>query len=1330
MSSKFIKKTFNKNYFIKRKKTFLLIGPFVIATVPILSSVSLSQNFSTLNQYFGPYSFGDKFFASYGDLVDYVDKNSKVINLEGNNSKWTATINGVTRTFNDPNELRQTLLENLVKVKQVKTDVDLSKYAGPNGILGLTNQEVWKHITPVSNEKNIVYQGNNDQTYTNQEDAYKSYFHTKEGYIFNGITFSDKTSLKNYLERDYFPNRQNTNNTVVITSPNGKSLPIDLTKQNAQELLNNFITENAELRLNYKTNENNIVDITRNNLSSTMDQVNIKDLNYQHIQSNEGESRYIIDNSDNADLIGPYFYKGILDISSFKNKDMWKKVNGVAKSVYAESKVDSVIGSFFTSIINDDNNLNKIQAESDNTNTLLFRTLLSVTDNSTEGEVKEKTYDQWFLEELRIKSPELARAVIKANDAMMTGKKYNSFYKIPVLYSFLMQRAISWELGQDVINLIVDYFTNVCNFIQDILEFASLYNGNLLLSKDKQHTFDMVKFFQIGNPEYDINTSTAYFLNEIKTNYPNLVAMTYAYTQAENNISLAGGMIPFDSVSFDFLWESGIIDANDLYAIKEDLRGVYNTFSQLDIKDMVPIYVINNKNPEVKKIQLEEPDVSKWGDKLKTIKTTRSGQDLYFLLSAIGAKNNQYFSMAEGVLGSEIAIFVESGTIVSGGYLDRLQKSRRDVDLLPLFINLVKANEGKIKAYRIYLAFMLDSKTKSNVFANRKDDMSYDEFTRRLAYLITIVFGSASLVASSLRGVYTTSKNDGVGDSLQSGKVIQVDKNPIFGILDPVDTNHGDSVSVNVGDQIDRGNLHRYDGDINSVRSDFLNPNVASGGITSREYWLQIDSLTREIINQGTSEIEWIVNDGLTSSSVRRNSTSSTIINPIDNVQISQASSFADEADLISLHSSSSSSDVNHKVSPEFNKTKKNWWSGYTSKFEKIKKNILTVLDHALEIFAATLSILELAFFFYDLFKETYTQNFYQYTTADGTSFYWNGGLSVSKYFGFVNYEISNISQMELIDPVVITLPQVEEYYYYNGIKYYDSSELKRRILLNYINGNDSPRNPKFNKYFALIGNEDATSKTIEELTQKVIKSLNITMNQNGSFDISKLNKESPYIQTLSASYDYGYVIPDSDNNVTLIQNIVDNIRPAYFVKLPSVNSNNIAQGQAGEITKLPGKYWDGMKVVDNGEVPDVLFDNSANDLKEGIKDQNIWNSENFKESVYTTASYQSLQKLYETFKTKFNIASKEILNIANTSGKYNQLPSGVTIQNLYEVKDARTNRIYTFYDINKASSFISENVKFNKIIDSSEIKIEFEGKYFSSKNELFDWVHRNMTSL
>ncbi len=1324
MSKNIVKRKNNKSFFKTRKNLFLLTGATVVAAAPITSSVAISTN-AALNTFRGAYSLGDMRFGSYNELMNYVNNNSKTVNVEGNNSKWTVTLNGVTRTYNDPNVLRQSLYNDFIKTRTVKTDVDLADYAGTGGVLGLTNQDVWKHVSDNVNQSNIVYQGANDQTYSTEDEAYKSYFQTQQGYTFNGINFSTKDSLKGYLEKEYFPNKQNNQNTVVITSPSGNSLPIDLTKQGAYDQLSNFITENSELRLNYKSDDNGVVDITRNNLSSTMDQVNIKDLNYQHIQSNEGESRYILDNSDSADLIGPYFYKGILDIPSFKNKQMWKKVNGVSKSVYAESKIDSTISSFFTSIINDDNNLNKVQAEDGKTHTLLFRTLLTTTDN--------KSYDEWFLDELKLLTPDLADAVIKANDAMMTGKKYNSFYKIPVLYSFLMQRAISWGLGQDVINLIVNYFTSVCNFIQDILEFVSLYSKDLLLSKDKQHTFDMVKFLQIGNPEYDINTSTTYFLNELKANYPNLVAMSYAYTQAENNISLAGGLIPFESVSFDFLWESGVIDTTELYSIKNDLKAVYDTFSQLDINDMIKIYVENNKKVEVKDIQ-NQP-LNTWSDKLKEIKTPRTNQDLQFLLSAIGTKNNQYFSLAESVLSTEISLFLETGTIVAGGYLDRLSNYQSNKTIIPLFINLVKGNEGKVKAYRVYLAFMLDIKTNSNVFNDGKTDMSSVEFARRLSYLITIVFGTSLLVSSSISKLYTPVK--------EATEVFQVFENPLFDWVDGFsDSTIGDSISINIGQSVQSGSLRIFNGDIDSVHSTYRNPyapSVPSTGSPSIpsdlfDFSIQLDPLTDAIFNSSDSDIYRLINEGLTMTPIDRSPVSSTIITPFDQAEVIQASSFNDEVDLVSIHSSTNGGGTGIVGTPQtnvdFEKTKKSWWSGYTSKFQKLKEGIATVLNYALEIFSTTISILELAFFFYDLFKETYTQNFYQYTTVDGTSFYWNGGLTVSKYFGFVTNEISSIDDMKLIDPVQITLPQIEEYYYYNGLKYYNPDELKRRVLLNYMNGTDTPTNTKFTKYYALLGNEDATAKTNEELINKVINSLGLTKNDNGSFDISKLNKNSPYIQTLSASYDYGYVIPEGDNNVTLVQNILNNIRPANFVALPELGQNNIATGKAGVISQLPGKYWDGSKVVDNSSIGNVIVDNSANDLQPGITDLMIWRQENFKEVDHNTANQNSLTALYAKFKTMFSVASKELLNISFSNSKYSQLPNGVNIKNIYEVRDATTGKIFSFYDFNSATSFLNKSANFTKYTDNSGTRIYFKGMYFNNKNELLSWVHKNMVSL
>ena len=613
--------------------------------------------------------------------------------------------------------------------------------------------------------------------------------------------------------------------------------------------------------------------------------------------------------------------------------------------------------------------------------------------------------------------------------------------------------------------------------------------------------------------------------------------------------------------------------------------------------------------------------------------------------------------------------------------------------------------------------------------------MSYVEFARRLSYLITIVFGTSLLVSSSISKLYTPVK--------EATEVFQVFENPLFDWVDGFsDSTIGDSISINIGQSVQSGSLRIFNGDIDSVDIAYRNPyapSVPSTGSPSIpsdlfDFSIQLDPLTDAIFNSSDSDIYRLINEGLTMTPIDRSPTSSTIITPFDQAEIIQASSFNDEVDLVSIHSNTNGGGTGIVGTPQtnvdFEKTKKSWWSGYTSKFQKLKEGIATVLNYALEIFSTTISILELAFFFYDLFKETYTQNFYQYTTVDGTSFYWNGGLTVSKYFGFVTNEISNIDDMKLIDPVQITLPQIEEYYYYNGLKYYNPDELKRRVLLNYMNGTDSPTNTKFTKYYALLGNEDATAKTNEELINKVINSLGITKNDNGSFDISKLNKDSPYIQTLSASYDYGYVIPEGDNNVTLVQNILNNIRPANFVALPELGQNNIATGKAGVISQLPGKYWDGSKVVDNSSIGNVIVDNSANDLQPGITDLMIWRQENFKEANHITANQNSLTALYAKFKTMFSVASKELLNISFSNSKYSQLPNGVNIKNIYEVRDATTGKIFSFYDFNSATSFLNKSANFTKYTDNSGTRIYFKGMYFNNKNELLSWVHKNMVSL
>lgn len=865
-----------KKYLLTRKKTFLFLCSSIVAFVPIISSTSIYENLNNASfKYKKDYMLGDKKFNSYNDLLDYVNSNSKKINLEGNNSKWTVNLSGVIKTYNDPEKLRDDIYKN-IKTRTIKTDVNLSNYANSKGIIGLTNQEAWKHISYDVNSKNTIYQGNNDQTYKSEEEAYKSFFQVKQGYIYNGINFDNKNSLRNYLEKDYFPNKNN-NNTVVIVSPSGNSLPIDLTKKGAYDTLSNFIEENSEIRLNYTKNDNNIININKNNISNVIDEVNLKDLNYMHIQSNEGESRYVIDNKDSADLIGPYFYKGILDIPSFTDKNMWRKVSGVSKTVYIESKIDATIGSFFSSIINDDNNLNKIQAEDSNTNTLLFRTLLSTEDN--------KSYDKWFLDELQKLSPELAKEVIIANNSMMDGKKYNSFYKIPILYNFLMHRAISWGLGLDVINLIIDYFKNVCNFIQDVLEFISLYSDDLLISKNKKNKFNMADFFQIGNPEYDINTSTAYFLDQIKNEYPNLVALSYVYTQAENNISLAGGLIPFKSINFDYLWESKIISADDLYSIKYDLSSVYETFSELKLDDMVKKYVKNNKNMKIKNIESQEPDESKWEEKLKTINTKYTNQNIRDLLSNIGAKNNQYYSLSESILNSEIKMFLETGAIVKGGYLDKLKILSKSGDSLSTFVNFVKKYEENISTYRIYLAFILDLKYNLNIF-NNNSTVNYNEFSKRLTYLIEAVFGTVGIVGGTIAKLYS-SKNS--VPSLGNNPMIELTSYRSGYIIDDIDIdgNKWDK-TLNLGQANKDGKLFFAD-DIFDINDEFINPFIMGNNSISTNQKIVLADLSEGIRNSSTDyddNLLQLIKESNELRPISRRGSTSVIMDPIDNVSL------------------------------------------------------------------------------------------------------------------------------------------------------------------------------------------------------------------------------------------------------------------------------------------------------------------------------------------------------------------------------------------------------------------------------------------------------------
>ncbi len=1396
--------------FLNKRNIALTSITSAIAAAPIGVCISNMVGYEKL-------LFDNKTFSSTDSIINYVKKNSTKNKVEGYNSTWSITHNGKTQTFKNSDELRKTVFDKYISTKTVKTNVDLKNFANEHGILGTVNNNYTSHIYDANAETKKVYQGLNDSVHLESSSAYKSYFDNsfRSALYFNNIYFENEDHLKNYLVKDYLPSqKQNQNNTIIINGPNGlKSSPINLDDTDAFKQVINFIESNALKTLRYTNSGNGTkIDITKDNFDSRQiqDSVRLDDLDYIHMHSNEGESTYVIDNVDSQNLIGPYFYEGTLDIGSFTNEKMWKKVNGINNKVYAESKVDSMIGSFFSSIINDDNVLNLYEAKEKGIDPLLFRTLLP---SSVEG----LSYDQWFLQELGKLSPQLKREVVKVNANLMQGKKYNTFYKIPILYSFLMQRIVSWGLSQEVLNLVLDYFVNICNFIQDSIELIAL-NDNLLLGG-----FDTKTFFNIGNGEYDLNTSTLYFLNKIKKQFPNLVALMSTYIGAQNNIIMASGLIPFKSLDNLYLVEYGIFNSErDYYLIEENLKPVYEIFSALDYKEMLSEYVNNSKRNDISIFKGKPYEEQKTG--FEKINTTRTKISMNTMLSGLGAKNSQQFALADSILRLEIKMYLETKSIVNGGYLSKLYSDDLSYDMVGPFINLVAKNP-EINAYQTYLALVIDKRMSTGIF-NKENIKNPYEFGKNLARLIYSALGTAYLTGTSISRVHNHYRNSSVPNRTPTASSSRHDSISSQGSLgssswsDDWDSfsssdwsvesrrpswtsNRGEDVSAvpnpsespvldlfyspnssgeSHASSMRNGNFNDVPGrmfssrfaeekgwvkcvDVN-VDPDLLNPIFNTNKpmpsldprmtLSDAEDLLQwsLGSLepgnSRPVSVASRGEAISRVNSISGFDSVRSNGVSA-VIDPFDDTfsRISQRFDQIDslinewEIEVTGSTGTGGSGSVNSSRPTEDtirNDKKKSWWSG-SERFIKVKKGLSRVVDFASTIFSTAVTGLEIFFFVYDLLQTTKIQDYYVYTTADGTNFYWDGGLTITKYMGLHIEQPYGIEGMQLIEPIQVTLPQVEEFYYFNQNRYYDANELKREQLKYMINGGNIARTSNFAINYTLLPLKDNYVKdatTINELVNVILEDAHLEKNENGSLKVkagsNEVNKNSIYLSNVS------YIVNGNinGNDVSAMADAIKtSIRKTSIAVLPDLN-NGVSNGQMttnflrpnGKFI-YPGNYYDGDKVVkqDSSQFNNYIVDNSANMLKESKKsfDSNkLPTNDDYVITDRNKAANDSKDKLFDQYQKSFILNHKNVLKNETLKQNFNSILGDAQTSIIYVVKQ-KNGKVIEFVDSQSAMNYLLQNMKFDKNTDYQEnVTYTFKGIRFSSEKEIRQWVDLN----
>ena len=1416
----------------ERKKSVVVRNAVLITSVCTLISVPLGMGIGlgvsrSIEKTLNPqYQLGNKTYSNFSDIKKDVLNNSTVINVpNGESAKWVlkADLEGheVNKSFENPEDLRKYIFDKYITSQKMVTGIDLkkeNKVDVATGSVNLTDEE-WTSVLEVDNlddfdrsKLTTIFKKGNDGFDTDENKAYGSYFRVSDGYMFNDLFFNSKESLKTYLLNEYLPNANSrTFNSFVIQSPNGNTsnqISIDDHSDENLRYITDFITENSKTVVEYTSTSGENIILSKENYNNYLDDIDVKDLTYQHMFSNDGFSRYIVDNNafnDSHNLYGPYMYKGTLDLASFNDTSMWKKVHNISGSEFNWSQMDSSIGSFFSMIINDDSVLTLHEMDNENKEfPVLFRTPLMAND--------KVGLDDFFMQELGKESPQLLKELIEANETLLKGKRYNSFFKIPILYSFIVERLISYKLSGRLLALVIEYFTRITKFIQNAIELVTLYDPELLVGKDGS-IFDTTTFFQIGNPEYNTNTTPDHFLNRLKSNYPRLVGAITTFVGASTNLYLTSGLLPFSAYDQKtILRESKLLSEQEYNEIESSLENVYNLFSQTDYPEMIDILLNKSNNPyfdEIKQLPVAERETA-----LDQLIFEGSEESVGTMLKAIGLKTTEYYQKASALLESELELFNATDLVIKDGYLNKIYDPTGKNDRLINFLLFLKENPN-VEKFKAYMAVLIDVKTNSNYFQDSNNFRDEYQFGKTVARIVGSIFGAAVSTKQAIKGIWQSDsaslfslKTRVVNERNQP--IPSVDNHPIMSMMMEANTNPDNkfSGSTNVNSSnafiapLDRFvDVESTDKLINAVQSTRINTKDKVELLRKRQALvteLKVELAKRrglplvpsrdakqEMLDRFGEDVlrwneEWNsgrfleVDFDRPSSSVGGNTSGGSDSGGSIN------DSFFDWDSEVARHGSdgggsvgggSGSRRASQRVSVSFSdgsyglaalfsepmtnserssrarfnvgsargsvntpeaKLHKIKWGG-TSKFGKMKAPFKFIAKNIVPLLGVAFAGMEIFFLIFELLQTEQIQDFYQFVAPDGTQFIWDGGRSISQFFGTQVSEVDSFDGSKLLTPVQITLPQLEEFYYFNSLKYYDIRELKLNFVKNIINTNnaDKYRNFKIGYTFDKLNGANQYNNVfsdIDDLVKFALDEMGIEF-KDGVVDFTNLNKNSDYISTTSFAFSNGITTSSSNSFEVIAENIKENIRATKIVKLPKV-----VNGEVMDIDNqflFPGKVWTNTGIQDNSHLAgDYLLDNSANALKipsPNPVDGDLINKDMFETSDINEAEKKSADKLFTAFKSRFDLNKKTVL--LDDTFKHNHFSEMASNFQLYQLYKVGTNRFGSryFFDRYSAENFVLKNIVFEKEITIENKKIiKFLDLTFYSEKELDNWIKIN----
>ncbi|MDE5553489.1 MAG: hypothetical protein K2I67_02975, partial [Malacoplasma sp.] len=247
--------------------------------------------------------------------------------------------------------------------------------------------------------------------------------------------------------------------------------------------------------------------------------------------NNEGRGSYIVDTSvdDEYNFYGPYFYKGSADILNITDKSLWKEVDQSDRDILTQNREDTFIQGFFGMLIKD------IQTEGE-----LFS--IDELDSDTQN----------YTSFMQSNYPSIWANILDTKETLELGKRFNSFLKIPVMYTYIVEQLVVNGANNIAITKTKNYFKKVCDLYDSIMRamipdvFIKPSDGTTdddTVGKDGLLSFSKLFGFDIKGFNYNSNIN--YYMDKIKLHYRNILPLAIIAMLAYQNGSVLDGAIEF-----------------------------------------------------------------------------------------------------------------------------------------------------------------------------------------------------------------------------------------------------------------------------------------------------------------------------------------------------------------------------------------------------------------------------------------------------------------------------------------------------------------------------------------------------------------------------------------------------------------------------------------------------------------------------------------------------------------------------------------------------------------------------------------------------------------